>query len=43
MARIAAFCVGCYVVATMAELDRGSPAVEIPATAYTLGAVLLTQ
>jgi DME family drug/metabolite transporter len=41
MALIAAFCVGCYVVATKSELDRGTPAVEIPATAYTIGALLL--
>lgn len=41
MALTAAFCVGGYVVATKAELDRGTPSVEIPAAAYTLGAFLL--
>ncbi len=41
MALVAAFCVGCYVVATKTELDRGTPAVEIPAAAYTLGSVVL--
>jgi len=42
MGLIVAFCGGCSVVALRAESDRGAPAVEIPATAYTLVAALLT-
>jgi len=42
MALAAAFSVGCYVVATKAEVDRGAHAVELPAAAYLLGAALLS-
>lgn len=41
MALVAAFFVGCYVVAAKAELDQGTRAVEIPASAYLLGGALL--
>lgn len=41
LALVAAMCVACYVVAAKAELDRGTPAVELPAAAYSIGAVLL--
>lgn len=41
MALIAAFFVGCYVVAAKTELDRDTPAIKLPAAAYTIGTVLL--
>ncbi len=41
LALLAAMFVACYVVAAKTELDRGTPAVELPAAAYTIGTVLL--
>jgi DME family drug/metabolite transporter len=41
MATVAAAGVGCYLVAAKIELDRGAHPVELPATAYGLGSLLL--
>lgn len=41
MATTAALSVGCYVVAAKAELNRASHPVELPAAAYTIGALAL--
>jgi DME family drug/metabolite transporter len=41
MALIAAFAVGCYLVAANVELQHGAPPIEISAIAYLLAAVLL--
>ncbi len=41
LAATAAFGVACYLVAAKSELDRGAHSVELPATAYSLGAIFL--